>query len=370
MMVGRICLAGIFFLVVGCLGTAPAGAHQTAISTLNVELRAESREVDMLLAISAEDLAVHLELGPDGDGMIDQSQLEHVKPTIAAYLDKGLSVRNGGDACEPAERDFVDTGRRSATLLYRYTAACEQALGKVVVENSVLHESPAGYTHLGQLQLGEDIHTTVFNRDTPTYTIEVAPEGDSLQEQSLADVFKLYVWQGVLHIVLGIDHVLFVILLLLAARTLRRLLLVVTSFTLAHSITLVLSALDVVTLAPAIVEPLIAVSIGWVALELLLGDDDGPGKQLFLLTFLFGLLHGFGFSYVLRDELGLPADALVSALVSFNVGVEIGQLAIVAAAFPLVKWARTKEWSGRATSIVAGAVLVLAAVWFVMRLVG
>lgn len=357
------------------LSPPPVGAHQTAISTLNVEVRPDVREVDLLLAISPDDVTDHLKLDPDGDGWVDQSELPYLEPAIGAYFREHLAVANDGEVCRPTYQDFVKTGRRMASLLYRKTVQCDEALGAVELTNRVMLDSKGGYTHYGQIQLGKDIHTTVFDGDAPSYTLAVDPDGTVAVEQSFWDVFAQYIWQGVLHIVLGIDHVLFVLCLLLAARRFRPLLAVVTSFTLAHSITLALSALEVLTLPPEVVEPLIALSIAWVAVELLLerenkspADKPSPPMHLYGLTFAFGLLHGFGFSYVLRDEVGLPTDALVPALLSFNIGVELGQIAIVAAAFPLVAWAREREFGGKAIKVVVAVVLVVSLYWFVTRL--
>jgi hydrogenase/urease accessory protein HupE len=359
--------------VMSSLVAQPAQAHQTAISTLNVEIRPEKREVDLLLVISPEDLADHLKLDPNGDGYLDQSELPMLERTLASYLEPRLQVTNNGARCEPTHQDFVNTGRRTASLMFRKTVVCDEALGELTLENRVMLEAPKGYTHYSQIQLGKDIHTTVFNPDEPTYTLELADDGESIEAQGFWEVFFQYIWQGVLHILLGIDHVLFVLCLLLAARRFRPLLAVITSFTIAHSITLALSALEVVSLSPSLVEPLIALSIAWVAVELLLESKNrdkeaGPGKHLYVLTFLFGLLHGFGFSYVLRDEVGLPTDALVPALLSFNVGVELGQIAIVAVAFPLVVWARKKDWGSIVVKVMAAGVLLVSLYWFVTRL--
>ncbi|MFW6057704.1 MAG: HupE/UreJ family protein [Persicimonas sp.] len=367
-----------FFTLCGLLLAAPAQAHQTAISTLHVEIRPDDREVDLLLGISPDDLADHLELDPNDDGYVDQAELPLIKPAVGTYLSEKLAVFNDGRECEAAQPGFVESPQRMPALLFRYTAECAGALGEVTLENRVMLEAPRGYTHYGLIQLGEDIHTTVFNGDTPTYTVDlvdstetgeggkVGEDGKAFAEPSLWDVLAQYTWQGVLHIVLGLDHVLFVILLLVAARQLRRLLWVVSTFTLAHSITLVASALELVSLSPSVVEPLIALSIAWLAVELLL--DRKPGKHIFVLTFLFGLLHGFGFSYVLRDNVGLPTDALIPALFSFNLGVELGQIAIVCLAFPLVAWTRKQEWGRRAMVVVAALVLLVALYWFVTRL--
>lgn len=369
------------FTLFGLLLAAPAQAHQTAISTLHVEIRPDDREVDLLLGISPDDLAEYLELDPNGDGYVDQSELPVIKPAVGSYLSEKLAVFNDDRECEAPQPGFVEGPKRMPSLLFRYTAKCAGPLSEVTLENRVMLEAPRGYTHYGRIQLGEDIHTTVFNGDTPTYTVELVDSTEAgedgkvgkdgkisktFAEPSLWDVLAQYTWQGVLHILFGLDHVLFVILLLVAARQLRRLLWVVTTFTLAHSITLVASALELVSLSPSVVEPLIALSIAWLAVELLL--DREPGKHIFVLTFLFGLLHGFGFSYVLRDEVGLPTDTLMPALFSFNIGVELGQLAIVCLAFPLVAWTRKQEWGRRATAVVATLVLLVALYWFVTRL--
>lgn len=370
-------------MVILCGIAAPAWAHQTAMSTLNVEIRPDERKVDMLLAVSPADLGTYLDLDPNDDGFLAQSEIPQVKPKMAAYIGPKLRVDNNGTYCEPTFEDFVETTRRMSAVLFRETAICDQPLGDVTLTNKVMLDAPKGYTHYGQIQLGKDVHTTVFTKDTPTYTVHVADGGDKMAEQSFWEVFGDYTWQGVLHILLGIDHVLFVICLLMAAGEFRRLLKVITSFTLAHSITLALSALDVVTIPPSVVEPLIALSIAWVAVELLYtqrrrqrarddaGDADGSihGKHLFVLTFLFGLLHGFGFSYVLRDEVGLPTDALAPALFSFNVGVELGQIAVVSAVYPLVVWVRKRDWGWRVVQAVSAVVLAVSLYWFVARLV-
>jgi hypothetical protein len=370
-------------LISSVFGAVPVAAHQTAISTLNVEIRPDDREIDLLLVISPDDLTDHLKLDPNGDGYVDQAELPMLKATIASYIEPRLQVTNQGTRCKPTYKDFVDAGRRMATLMYRKTVVCDQRLGELTLENRVMLDSERGYTHYSQIQLGQDIHTTVFTVQEPTYSLEVAQDGAGIAEQGFWEVFAQYIWQGTLHIVLGIDHVLFVICLLLAARRFRPLLAVITSFTIAHSITLAVSALEVVSVSPDLVEPLIALSIAWICVELLLeakspgeNSDDktssdstsSPGKHLYVLTFLFGLLHGFGFSYVLRDEVGLPTDALVPALLSFNVGVEIGQIAIVAAVFPLVVWGRKKTWGSVAVKLVAAGVLLVSLYWFVTRL--
>jgi hydrogenase/urease accessory protein HupE len=136
-----------------------------------------------------------------------------------------------------------------------------------------------------------------------------------------------FLWLGVEHIFIGADHLAFLLGLLLLAGGLKRVVIIVTAFTVAHSITLALAALGKVSLSPAVVEPLIAASILYIGVENLVVKES---RWRWALAFGFGLVHGFGFAGVLA-ELGLPTDALATALVCFNVGVEIGQVLIVIA---------------------------------------
>jgi hydrogenase/urease accessory protein HupE len=173
--------------------------------------------------------------------------------------------------------------------------------------------------------------------------------------------------EGIQHILGGLDHLLFLVSLLLAVDGWRRFALVVTSFTIAHSVTLALGALELVVVSPRLVEPLIAASIVYVAVENIV--RRAPRARI-AVTFGFGLVHGLGFGGALRD-LGLTASELWRPLLGFNLGVETGQLMVVAPLLPLVLWLDRKPELSRKVRIVAGvAVGVLALVWLVQRLRG
>jgi hypothetical protein len=179
-----------------------------------------------------------------------------------------------------------------------------------------------------------------------------------------------YLGLGFTHIVpLGVDHILFVLGIFLLSSRLVPLLQQVTAFTVAHSITLGLAMYGVVSLPPVVVEPLIALSIVYVALENVGGGELRPWRLA--VVFGFGLLHGLGFAGVLA-ELGLPRERFVTALVGFNLGVELGQLAVLAAAFATVAWwSRGRSWYR--ARVVVPASLAIAAVgllWTVQRIWG
>jgi hypothetical protein len=178
-----------------------------------------------------------------------------------------------------------------------------------------------------------------------------------------------YLVLGFEHIVpYGVDHVLFVLGLFFLSTSLRALLWQVTAFTIAHSVTLTLATLDIVRLPPELVEPIIAGSIAFVAIENLLTTKVHPWRLA--IIFAFGLIHGMGFAGVLMD-LGLPKDHIAVPLIAFNVGVELGQLAVVAGAFVLVGWWRKKKWYRPAISMPASALIACAGLyWMVERIMG
>jgi len=181
------------------------------------------------------------------------------------------------------------------------------------------------------------------------------------------EIVRQYLWLGYTHILpKGLDHILFVLGLFLLSPRIRTLLLQVTAFTIAHSITLGLSMYGIVSLPSRVVEPLIAFSIAYVAIENLVTRELKPWR--IALVFMFGLLHGLGFAGVLR-ELGLPRNEFLTALLTFNLGVEFGQLSVIAAAALAVGAFMMKPWYRRAIVIPAScAIAAIGVYWTVTRL--
>ena len=180
-------------------------------------------------------------------------------------------------------------------------------------------------------------------------------------------IVRQYLWLGYTHILpKGLDHILFVIGLFLLSPRLKTLLLQVTAFTIAHSITLGLSMYGIVSLPPRVVEPLIALSIAYVAIENMVTRELKPWRVA--LVFTFGLLHGLGFAGVLR-ELGLPRAEFLTALLTFNAGVEIGQLTIIAAAWITVGAFMRRSWYRKVIVVPASCGIALVGLyWTVSRL--
>lgn len=356
-------------------GISTAYAHQTASSTVMVHVKPEIREVDQFISVAARDLAHDLGVIAEGETP-EAEQLLAVQERIVSSLSAELTVRNNGVVCNTTQEKLVMLETLGERVNFMKTVRCAEELGELQLENKVMLTTQGGYRHFGRIQLGEEVFTTVFDNQFSTYTLQLGANGvasgagqeaGSGATVSAGSVFVRYLWQGLLHILIGFDHVLFVVCLLFAATNFRRLLLVITAFTVGHSITLSLSALNLFTLPNTVIEPLIALSIAYVAVEnLYRRGKDVP--YLYLTTLAFGLIHGFGFSYVLRDEVGLPTQALLPALFSFNAGVEVGQVAIVAVCFPLLALVRNREWYPNLVRAVSALTLILAIYWLVTRI--
>lgn len=186
-------------------------------------------------------------------------------------------------------------------------------------------------------------------------------------EQTFFQALVSYIGVGFDHIVpQGLDHILFVLGLFFLALQVRPLLWQITAFTLAHTVTLALGALEIVSISPDIVEPLIAASIVYVGIENVLLRKMAPWRPI--VVFCFGLLHGLGFASVLKD-FGLGADNFVAKLIGFNVGVEVGQLAVIAAAFLTfaIMFGRYDWYHRRIGAPVSIAIAVIAAFWVLER---
>ena len=191
--------------------------------------------------------------------------------------------------------------------------------------------------------------------------------GTGFVQRTLSDALVDYTVLGFTHILpKGLDHILFVLGLFLLSLRMAPLLIQVTAFTVAHTLTLALSVYGVVSLSPAIVEPLIAASIAYVAVENIVTADLKPWRAF--VVFGFGLLHGLGFAGVLQ-EVGLPRGQFLPALISFNVGVELGQLTVILLAFLAIGvWGRNRPWYRPRFVIPASAAIAAVGLfWTVQR---
>jgi len=216
-----------------------------------------------------------------------------------------------------------------------------------------------------RLQYADSEEVISFFLQTGEVSEPFALEGQVVP-RSRMDVAIDYIDIGFRHILpLGLDHILFVLGIFLLSLHLKPIILQVTAFTLAHTITLALSIYGVVSLPASIVEPLIALSIVYVGVENILLKELKPWR--IVIVFLFGLLHGLGFAGVLT-EIGLPDSEFLTALITFNIGVELGQLAVIGLALLAVGWFRGESWY-RQRIVIPGSILisVIGAYWTIER---
>jgi hypothetical protein len=355
------------------LATGVAHAHKPSDSYLT--LYADGTTLRGQWDIALRDLEYAIGIDANGDGEITWGEVKAKQADIDAYALARLALRTDGRPCklEPSEH-LIDDHTDGAYSVLRFAAHCEGgAYRAVTVEYSLFFDLDPTHRGLLRMQHGGSSTTGILGPDQPR--LEVLAEGRSRLAQ-----FTDYVREGIWHIWIGFDHILFLVSLLLpsvfvlsgrqwapASRfrdTLWDVFRVATSFTLAHSITLSLAALSVVQLPSRLVESTIALSVVLAALNNIWPLVHG---RRWAVAFGFGLIHGFGFASVLAD-LGLPRDTLLLALVGFNVGVELGQLAIISAFLPAA-YAMRRTWAYRRVVFIVGsaAIAVVATIWMVER---
>jgi len=337
------------------LAAGPASAHDQPYSYL--DLRLGSRGLEGRVAAHVIDLA-H-ESGLDADSLRDPAYLARTRPRVERVFLERLDVTVSGRRLEVRPVALSPVPDRKLVAM-DFTAP--RASGSLVARGPLFAYDPAHETYLNVFVDGKLRVQDLLTNDHRESVCDVAAGVSAPQ------VIARFVLEGVKHIFQGPDHIAFVIGLLLLGGGMRRLLKIVTAFTAAHSIPLAVASLAVFQPPSRIVEPAIAASIVCIGLENL-RHRPGVRDRRALLAFCFGLVHGFGFASVLR-ETGLPAGALGWSLASFNLGVEVGQAAIVLSVAPVLAWVRTASARASWRVAFAGSWLIVCAggYWFAQRI--
>jgi len=299
------------------------------------------------------------------DGVMVVSVVTHISRLNAPDMDNAirrrLKVRFDGHSFTPGKSHLsID---KSNDLL-TWQAEYHRPVKSISVLQRLYREDPASHFSVVVFEHGRVTQQALLDAEHPDFGVAQAPA-------KTLDVIGSFLREGVSHIFGGFDHVCFVLGLLLFGGTLTQLLKTVTAFTVAHSLTLSLAVMGIWSPPSRVVEPLIALSIVFVAAENLRRTPLGSASQRDwhpYLAFSFGLVHGFGFAGALR-EVGLPREALGWALGSFNVGVELGQACIILVAAPLLAWVAGKSVRAHRCIVLAGSggIAVLGVCWFVQR---
>lgn len=362
-------------LLVGSI-VAPAAAHEFEIRDALVVVRADgSYLADLRVDVDALALGV----SPTVDDAELVAALEAMSPAELALaverahdtVRRRVRVRFDGQPADPRVEFPGDApGDERPTVLgtiARLSGRVPDDAGDLVFSASRAF-GVVQLTVLDERSLDGTRVVLAPGERSPAWKLDRAASADAGAPDTPSTVLR-YTRLGFEHILpLGLDHILFVIGLFLLSTRLAPLLWQVSAFTLAHTVTLALSTSGVIALPASIVEPLIALSIAYVAIENLVTERLHPWRPA--LVFGFGLLHGLGFAGVLR-ELGLPEGEWLPALISFNIGVELGQLAVIGLAFLAVGWFRERDWYRPAIVRPASLVIALIALyWTITRSLG
>jgi len=351
------------------------GAAQAHISSNGfLVLHVQGQELTGSLELAVRDVELAVGVDTNHDGKVTWGELRANGPQLLQYVAQHLRLSTEARACVLNLGSLQVNERVDGTYVWLpLSARCPQAIGQLGIGYSMLEDIDPSHRGLLTLTAGAVTQSEVLGGTRPNATFEV-------HSPATWRTFSAYLQAGIWHIWSGIDHLLFLLSLLLPAVLIRRgrhwepvsaarpaifsILKVVTAFTLAHSITLTLAALNVVRLPSRLTESVIAASIVVAALNNIFPIVTDSRARI---AFAFGLLHGFGFASVLAD-MGLPSGARLISLLAFNLGIETGQLAVVLGVMPIVYLVRASLVYRRAILPWGSAVIAaIALVWLLQR---
>ncbi|WP_240339434.1 HupE/UreJ family protein [Marinobacter sp. BW6] len=367
----RICLALLTVVLVTASGMA--AGHKASDSFLFLD----SGPAELRMDVALRDLALLTSIDSNGDRQVSGQELRQARPEITRTVESALTFSNSSGNCDLAGKEWgISEHSDGFYSAARYAIRCPDGEPPRALEYNLLFEQDA--LHRGLVSLDYDGQTRLAVLGPDSRTLDLA----GTDTQGYFGVFTTFVYEGVIHLLIGLDHILFLLVLVIPAtlstprnqgpsgqsRALRGRILelagIITAFTVAHSITLALAALDIVSLPIAWVETVIALSIGLAALNV-----AWPilGHKTWKLAFGFGLVHGFGFASVLGD-LTSGVSGLAVALAGFNLGVELGQLALLVVGFPVLYYlGKNRVYQKGAVPVMLAAIGAVSLFWVVQR---
>lgn len=345
----------LLWLIATCV---TVDAHPVPFSY--IDARVETGKVEVTVVVHTFDVANDLKIQPP-ERVLERETLNTQGSAIVTLVQSRLNLTGDGEALRDATWSAPEGLPDRQSIRVHGTYMLPRPTGRLHVVTLMFPYDPQHKTFLNVYEHGSVAAQAILDKDRTAF------EYFTGTRQGIRAVLQRFVPAGVHHILIGPDHLLFLVGLLLLGGTLKQLLLVVTAFTIAHSITLSLAALGMVIPPANAIEPAIALSIVYVGADNLLVSAGGRDTRAWI-AFAFGLIHGFGFANVLR-EMDLPSRALGWTLFAFNVGVEIGQLVFVVLVASLLIWIRSRNEAAARRLVVAGSIFVMlaGAFWFVER---
>ncbi len=343
-----------FFLLTGAF----VRAHQPGLSTVFIDLGSNRLTAQLIVAWAELDGTNGLDT--NRDRALSTNELAAARPRLLRLAEGALALESDGRMLAlkaPPELQIDDTTGLRFQLTFELPAT-----QMLLVTSEIISELQPGHSQIVMVRdaTGAKLGETVLDRNKPTVEIPLLASAGQKPASAVREFFVL----GLEHILTGWDHLAFLFGLLIVGGRLRDAVKIITSFTVAHSLTLVLATLNFIRLPSSIVEPIIAASIIYVGFENVLRKDF---HNRWMLTFAFGLIHGCGFASILREMgVGANGSSVVTPLVWFNLGVEAGQLAIAALMLPVI-WKLKSVFPKRWVPVMSVALIVLGSYFLVQR---
>jgi hydrogenase/urease accessory protein HupE len=342
-----------------------AHAHDPGLSSATVTVGGD--QIDVILGFAKKD-AQSLVIADGNRVQVESAQgFAVIKPQLEAVAARAVELRLDDVVAAPdqAIAKLKDDQNIDILLIFRRTGAARLSLLSTLFERL-----PYGHREFVSVQLvdGTTLGEAMLSGKENSIQTDLPVSRTPAASENHSHSFFTFLSLGVEHILTGYDHLLFLFALLVVCRDLRSIATVITCFTVAHSITLGLAALDIVKLSPRVVEPMIAASIAYVGIENLFRGDSP--KWRWLITFSFGLVHGLGFADALKEfGIGSGQFGIVLPLVGFNLGVEIGQLSVAAIVLPILRQLRRRPvFMSRLVQVCSALVALAGAYWTVERI--
>ena len=344
------------------LAASPVRAHEVGLSRGEYALAGPAVTAQLTFA-RRDVIGLVAGLDADHDGALTAAELAQDRDAINGALIARIKVTGDDVAC-PGELEEAHLAEDDGVAL-KAIFRCPAAPREVHVDVELIADLPMGHRHLAHFDGKTGPSDAILSARNRGFAFErTAGQAPSEPPKASYRGKLSFFPMGIEHILTGYDHLVFLLGLVIVGGRWRSLLMVVTAFTLAHSITLALAALGVWAPSPRIVEPAIALSIAYVGVENFFVKN---AEKRWRITFPFGLIHGFGFAGALQ-EVAMPKADVPYALVLFNVGVEAGQLAVLALVLPLIYLLRKREaFREQGVKVISGAIVVAGVVWFVSR---
>jgi hydrogenase/urease accessory protein HupE len=360
----RVVGGAIIAVLFSLLPFQDAAAHDPGLSSLTIRPYTSGLEATLTLAI--KDAAQLAELDENHDGTITQVEFGRSRWQLEGPIERDVVIATEGKVVKAKSiRSRLDENNNVEVRL-DFDAVVFSSLE---IQSKLIASLPLGHRQYLQVQdsAGETVFERLLSGNADRATVQMPETNWRTRAVESVRSFANFLSLGVRHILTGYDHLLFLFGLLVVARGFVAALNIITSFTIAHSITLAVATLHLVQIPSRIVEPLIAASIVFVGVENLLRGDIPNARRI--VAFGFGLIHGFGFASALREAgIGSGAGGIVLPLFSFNLGVELGQIMVAAVALPIIwKLRENAMFVARWAPACSAVVVLLGSFWFVER---